>query len=364
MSRRTPLFEQHVAAGGKMVDFAGWEMALHYGSQIEEHRVVREDAGMFDVSHMGVVDLRGANARELLRILLANDVAKLQSPGKALYSCMLKHDGGVIDDLIVYFLSNNLFRLVVNAGTRDKDLAWIRKQADELGVVVAERSELAMIAVQGPKARQRANNVFTPAQRQAAEALSSFSGVESEGLFIARTGYTGEEGYEIMLDAADVAELWQALLLQGIRPVGLGARDSLRLEAGMNLYGLDMDESTTPLVSGLGWTVALSPGNRHFIGRRALEAQHDQDSLPKLVGLVLQGRGVLRSGQTVLVDGKVVGMTTSGGFSPSLNRSIALARVEAVVDDRCQVEVRGKALLCKVVKPPFVRHGKACIELD
>ena len=364
MTISTPLLDQHIAAGGKMVDFAGWEMPLHYGSQIEEHHAVRRDAGMFDVSHMAVVDLRGAGVRDFLRTLLANDVAKLKTPGKALYSCMLKEDGGVIDDLIVYFLADDFFRLVVNAGTRDKDLAWIRRQAAPASVEVVERRDLAMIAVQGPHAREKADKVFTPAQCRAAQALKVFSGVESEGLFIARTGYTGEEGYEIMVDAADAPGLWQVLLAQGVRPIGLGARDSLRLEAGMNLYGSDMDESTTPLVSGLSWTVALEPQTRDFTGRSALETQRDQGNLQKVVGLVLQGRGVLRAHQKVVLDGKTVGETTSGGFSPSLNKSIALARVEACVADTCQVEVRGKGLDCIVVKPPFVRHGKACIDLD
>ncbi len=364
MAKHTPLLDQHVAAGGKIVDFAGWEMPLHYGSQIEEHHAVRQDAGMFDVSHMAVVDLRGACVRDFLRTLLANDVAKLKESGKALYSCMLKEDGGVIDDLIVYFISDDFFRLVVNAGTRDKDLAWIRAQAKPVGVEVIERNDLAMIAVQGPQAREKAHNVFTPTQRQAAEALKVFSGVESDGLFIARTGYTGEEGYEIMIDAADAPGLWQVLLAQGVRPIGLGARDSLRLEAGMNLYGSDMDESTTPLISGLSWTVAMEPSARAFTGRSALEAQRDQGNLQKLVGLVLQGRGVLRAHQKVVLEGQIVGETTSGGFSPSLNRSIALARVDARIGETCQVDVRGKGLDCRVVKPPFVRNGKACIDLD
>ncbi len=364
MVKRTPLFEQHLAAGGKMVDFAGWEMPLHYGSQIEEHHAVRQGAGMFDVSHMAVVDLRGEGVRDFLRMLLANDVARLKERGKALYSCMLREDGGVLDDLIVYALADDFFRLVVNAGTRDKDLAWIRAQARAGDIEVVERSDLAMIAVQGPQARAKVDSLLSPAQRRCAEALKPFCAAESEGLFIARTGYTGEEGYEIVVAAAEAAELWRQLLAQGVRPIGLGARDSLRLEAGMNLYGADMDESTTPLVSALGWTVAFEPRERAFIGRSALEAQRERGNLQKLVGLVLQGRGVLRAHQKVVVDGEVVGETTSGGFSPTLNRSIALARVAARVAGSCQVAVRGRELSCKVVKPPFVRHGKRCIELD
>ena len=363
MAKQTPLYEQHLAAGGKMVDFAGWQMPLHYGSQIEEHHSVRRDAGMFDVSHMTVVDLHGARTKDFLRHLLANDVARLKVAGKALYSCMLGEDGGVIDDLIVYFLSDEFFRLVVNAATRDKDLAWIRQQAEAFGVEVSERADLAMIAVQGPHARAKVDALLNAEQRQAVAGLKVFSAVERGGWFIARTGYTGEDGYEIMVAAEQAASLWQALLEQGVAPIGLGARDSLRLEAGMNLYGSDMDETTTPLVSGLGWTVAFEPADRDFIGRAALEAQHGRDDLRKLVGLMLEGRGVLRAHQKVVVDGEVVGETTSGGFSPTLNRSIALARVDGAVAGHCQVEVRGRALDCRIVKPPFVRHGQACVEL-
>ena len=364
MTANTPLYDLHVAAGGKMVDFAGWNMPINYGSQIEEHHAVRQDAGMFDVSHMTVVDVQGAEAQPFLQRLLANDVAKLKVPGKALYSCMLKQDSGVIDDLIVYYLSETDFRVVVNAATREKDLEWIETQAAKFDVQVSERAELAMIAVQGPNARAKAAAALSPAQAQAAEALKVFVGVACGEMFIARTGYTGEDGYEIMVPAAEAQALWTRLLEQGVRPCGLGARDSLRLEAGMSLYGSDMDESTSPLESGLGWTIAWQPEDRDFIGRQSLEAQRDDASLNQFVGLVLLDKGVLRSHQTVIWNGDEVGETTSGGFSPTLGRSIALARVSAEVGGECQVEVRGKQLQCKVVKPPFVRHGKACIELD
>lgn len=363
MAKNTPLYPQHLAATGKMVDFAGWNMPLNYGSQIEEHHVVRRDAGMFDVSHMAVVDLRGAKVRDCLRYLLANDVAKLSEIGKALYACMLKDDGGVIDDLIVYFLGDTCFRLVVNAATREKDLAWIEQQAKAFDVSVVERTDLAMIAVQGPNARDKANAVFSATQRDAVAELKVFSAVESEAWFIARTGYTGEQGYEIILPAEEAPALWQDLLAEGVAPIGLGARDSLRLEAGMNLYGSDMDETASPLVSGLSWTIAWQPGERDFIGRSALEAQRHQTDLPKLVALVLNGRGILRSHQKVVLDGVEVGETTSGGFSPTLKRSIAFARVDASVTTHCQVDVRGKSLDCTVVKAPFVRNGQICIEL-
>ncbi len=364
MSNKTPLFNQHLACGGKMVDFAGWNMPLNYGSQLDEHQAVRRDAGMFDVSHMVVVDLQGAKVKAFLQKLLANDVAKLKQSGKALYSCMLQQDGGIIDDLIVYYLNEQNFRMVVNAGTRDKDLTWIEKQAAAFDIIVTERADLAMIAVQGPNARAKAHAAMTAAQADAATSLKVFMGLESEGLFIARTGYTGEDGYEIMMPAEQATAMWQALLVQGVSPCGLGCRDSLRLEAGMNLYGSDMDENISPLEASLNWTVAWQPAERDFIGRQALEAQRDKGGLRQFVGLVLQDKGVLRAHQQVMLNGHIVGVTTSGGFSPSLERSIAFARVTAEVADKCQVAVRGRDLTCKVVKPPFVRHGKICVELN
>jgi aminomethyltransferase len=364
MPHKTPLYDQHVACGGKMVDFAGWQMPLNYGSQIEEHHAVRNDAGMFDVSHMTVVDIKGAGAKSFLQKLLANDVARLKESGKALYSCMLNEDGGVIDDLIVYFLDDENFRMVVNAATHDKDMDWIEHQARSLEVTITERADLAMIAVQGPRGREKAHAVLSATQSEAAEGLKVFFAVETEGLFIARTGYTGEDGYEIMVPAEQAAEMWQKLLAAGVHPCGLGARDSLRLEAGMNLYGSDMDENTGPLESGLGWTIAWEPPRRVFIGRKRLEEQRIKKGQARFVGLVLEDKGVLRAHQTVIWNGDPAGETTSGGFSPTLGRSIALARVAAQVGDECHVEVRGRQLLCRVVKPPFVRHGKACIELD
>src|SRR5580693_6201068 len=355
MGLKTVLYDTHGRSGAKIVDFGGWEMPLHYGSQIEEHHTVRRDAGMFDVSHMGVVDLRGDRVREFLQRLLANDVGRLKTPGKALYSCMLLPSGGVIDDLIVYFLSDTWFRLVVNAGTRDKDLAWIRRHAAAFAVTVAEQRDLAMIAIQGPRAREKTLPLLAPAQRPAAQELAPFYGASLDSWFVARTGYTGEDGFEVMLPAGDAAKTWDALRAQGVLPAGLGARDTLRLEAGMNLYGNDMDEDHHPLESGLAWTVAFEPRERDFIGRQALERLRDGGL--ELVGLVLEERGVLRSHQKVLPSGEV----TSGTFSPTLNRSIALARVPRTGAVRVQVEIRGKLHAASIVKPPFVRHGKALI---
>jgi aminomethyltransferase len=358
MSLKTPLYEAHLEAGARMVDFGGWEMPISYGSQIEEHHQVRQAAGMFDVSHMTVVDLAGERCREFLARLLANDVARLQQAGKAMYSCMLNDDGGVIDDLITYFISDTRFRLVVNAATRDKDLAWIRRQAAAFEVEVTERPELAMIAVQGPAARDAVIGLLDAAGGQAARELEPFTSCQLGELFMARTGYTGEDGFEITLPGEQAAGLWQRLLGVGVQPCGLGARDTLRLEAGMNLYGQDMDETVTPLESGLAWTVAMKD-DRDFIGRPALEAQKQSGPERKLVGLVLQDRGVLRHGQKVLTEAGE-GVLTSGSFSPTLERSIGLARIPAAARDKARVEIRGRALEVKIVRPPFVRAGQVC----
>ena len=360
MGLKTPLFDTHVAVGARMVDFGGWDMPVNYGSQIEEHHAVRHDAGMFDVSHMLVVDLTGARVREFLRYLLANDVARLKESGKALYSCMLNERGGVIDDLIVYFIDERWFRVVVNAGTRDKDTAWLRQHAAAFDVQVNPRTDLAMIAIQGPNARAKAATLIA-AHATAALELKPFTGHELGQYFVARTGYTGEDGWEIMMPAAEAAQFWANLQAAGVAPCGLGARDTLRLEAGMNLYGNDMDEGVTPLESGLTWTVAFDPPERKFIGRPALDAMRAHGVPRKLVGLVLEERGVLRSHQKVVVPGGGEGELTSGTFSPSLQKSIGFARVPAAAGDEVQVDIRGKLLPARVVKYPFVRHGKGLI---
>lgn len=361
MGRQTPLFKLHQELGARIVDFGGWDMPVQYSSQIGEHHAVRRGAGVFDVSHMCVVDLKGPRVREFLRYLVANDVAKLKTPGKALYTCMLDERGGVLDDLIIYFLTESWFRVVVNAGTRDKDLAWIRRVAGSFGIEVTERADLAMLAVQGPDARAKAAQLLKPADAQAALALEPFVGRELGSWFVARTGYTGEDGFEIMMPAGDAVPAWRKLNSLGVASCGLGARDTLRLEAGMNLYGNDMDESTDPFESGLGWTVAMEPQERDFIGRAALAAIRKGGSPKKLVGLLLEDRGVLRSHQKVLAGAAGEGQTTSGTFSPTLERSIALARVPAGTGERVQVDIRGKLLNARVVKPPFVRNGKALI---
>jgi aminomethyltransferase len=344
-----------------MVDFGGWDMPVQYSSQIGEHHAVRRAAGVFDVSHMGVLDLRGQGVRAFLQQLLANDAGKLKVPGKALYSCMLNEHAGVLDDLIVYYLNDYWFRMVVNAGTRDKDLAWIREHARTFAVEVTERTDLAMLAVQGPEARAKAAQLLAPPEGAAALALDTFVGREIGRWFLARTGYTGEDGFEIMMPAADAVPAWRGLNSLGVASCGLGARDTLRLEAGMNLYGNDMDESTHPLESGLGWTVALEPPERDFVGRAALEPIAREGSPRKLVGLLLEERGVLRAHQKVLAAAAGEGEITSGTYSPTLERSIALARVPSSTGGRVQVEVRGKLLGARVVKPPFVRAGQSLI---
>ncbi|MEW6021775.1 MAG: glycine cleavage system aminomethyltransferase GcvT [Pseudomonadota bacterium] len=367
----TPLNSAHRAAGAKMVDFGGWDMPVNYGSQIEEHHAVRTDAGMFDVSHMCVVDLEGANVRAFLRGLLANNVDKLQVPGKALYSAMLNPEGGVIDDLIVYFFREDWFRLVVNAGTAEKDVAWMRQQNDATnsGLTITPRraglidtdKAIALVAVQGPNARAKVWEVL-PQTKVASEAMKPFNVVIVPDTafgeaMVARTGYTGEDGFEIGVPATQVEALWNALIAAGVKPAGLGARDTLRLEAGMNLYGQDMDDSVNPLDAGLGWTIDLV-SERDFIGKAALQ---NKGQNAQFVGLILREKGgILRAHQKVIAASGAEGEITSGTFSPSMQQAIALARVpmDVQVGDTVHVEIRDKKLAASVVKLPFVRNGK------
>ncbi len=361
MPDKTPLYERHVESGARMVDFGGWDMPLHYGSQIDEHRVVRESAGIFDVSHMTVVDVSGQDAEAYLRKLLANDVAKLDRPGRGLYGCMLNDAGGVIDDLIVYWRDASDYRVVVNAATRVQDLDWMCAVAADFAVTVRERAGLMMLAVQGPTATKLAAPLLPAALRLSALDQSPFSFVGDSDWFVARTGYTGEDGWEIILDVTAGCDLWDAAVAAGIRPCGLGARDTLRLEAGLALYGQDMDQQVSPLVSALGWTVAWEPAGREFIGRAALEQQRDAGPAEKLVGLILEDRGIMRHGQRVLT-GSGDGTITSGGFSPTMQRSIALARIPADVTGTCQVQIRNDKRNAKIVRPPFVRHGRILVD--
>ncbi len=360
MGQRTPLYDLHLALGAKMVDFNGWDMPLHYGSQVEEHHQVRRDCGVFDVSHMAILDIAGPDAGAFLRHVLANDVASLDGPGKALYSTMLNAQGGVVDDLVVYLLEDG-YRLVVNAATRDKDLAWLAAHRGDFDVCWRERDDLAMLAIQGPQARARSVELVSTSRASLIHDLQPFQGFADGDWFIARTGYTGEDGVEILLPAGQAADFFNELVGAGISPIGLGARDTLRLEAGLNLYGQDIDEQVSPLTASLGWSIAWEPAERDFVGRAALETQRRTGGQPKRVGLVLEERGVLRAHQVVRVNGVGEGEITSGSFSPTLGKSIALARVPAATGERAEVEIRGKWYPVRVVKPRFVRHGQPLI---
>jgi aminomethyltransferase len=355
----TPLYQAHIDAQGKMVDFGGWEMPLNYGSQIEEHHQVRSDAGMFDVSHMTVVDFKGTQAKVFVQTLIANDVEKLKTEGKALYSCMLNESGGVVDDLIVYYINDEDYRMVINAGTTEKDIAWINLQAQSFDVSVEPKFDLAMIAVQGPNAREKVFAAMPGVENIAGE-LKPFNAASLGSLFIARTGYTGEDGFEIMLPDKSAEFTWKMLLEGGVKPCGLGARDTLRLEAGMSLYGSEMNDEVSPLEAALSWTVDLSNEDRQFVGRKALEELKDEGAKNTIVGLVLEGKGVIRNNQKVVTslgDGEV----TSGTFSPTMGKAIALARVPIDATGSCEIEMRNKLVSAKIVKPPFVRNGKVLV---
>jgi len=357
--KHTPLYQAHIDADGKMVDFGGWEMPLNYGSQIEEHHQVRNDVGMFDVSHMTTVDFKGAEAKKFLQTLIANDVDKLKVAGKALYSCMLNETGGVVDDLIVYYQDDENYRMVINAGTTEKDIAWINAQAEGFDVAVEPKLDLAMIAVQGPNARQKVYEAI-PGIEDVAGELKPFNSASLGGLFIARTGYTGEDGFEIMLPEKSAEFTWKMLMEVGVKPCGLGARDTLRLEAGMSLYGSEMNDEVSPLEAALTWTVDLTDEDRRFVGRDALEALKDKGANNTIVGLVLEGKGVIRDHQKVMTNNGE-GEVTSGTFSPTMNKAIALASVPKGSEGLCEIEMRNKMVSAKIVKPPFVRNGKVLV---
>lgn len=355
MTQRTPLYDCHVKAKACLVDFAGWEMPLHYGSQIQEHHAVRKEAGIFDVSHMGVVDIEGSDSAAFLRYLLANDVEKLKSVGDALYTCMLNEQGGVVDDLIVYRIADSGYRLVINAGCRDKDMNWLHNISQKFQVSIKPHPELCILAVQGPHALGIVKQIL-PEFSSAISELKPFKAILKNDLLIARTGYTGEIGVEMIVSAQKARNLWSQFIARGVHPCGLGARDTLRLEAGLNLYGQDMDEDTSPLVSNLEWTIVWND-ERNFVGRDALLKQKSQGVAEKMVGLVMeQQAGVLRHGQSVVIEGNGTGIITSGTFSPTLNCAIALARVPVTIGDKAQVERRGQLLTVKIVKPPFVKR--------
>ncbi len=362
MLQKTPLYQQHIAAGAKCVDFFGWEMPLHYGSQLEEHHFVRRDAGVFDVSHMTGVDITGADAEDYLRFILANDVGRLRTPGRALYSCLLTEAGGILDDLIVYYLAPEHYRIIFNSATRLRVLAWVKLQKKGFDVTTKACEGQAILAVQGPQAIAKVTQILPDCAEQI-NALRPFHSLQHNNWLIARTGYTGEDGVEIMLPASDAADFWEALLSKGVKPCGLGARDTLRLEAGLNLSGTDMDENTTPLESNLAWTIAWQPEDREFIGRWALQTEREGGVKKKLVGILLDGKGVLRDGQKIFFADGDEGEITSGGFSPTLGKGIGFARVPLPLSQACEVELRaGRRQAVQLVKVPFVRNGQTVFE--
>jgi aminomethyltransferase len=362
MGKQTALYAQHQAAGAKLVDFAGWDMPLHYRSQLQEHHAVRRDSGLFDVSHMLAIDIYGINSIAYLSYLLANNPQRL-TPGKALYSCLLNHEAGILDDLIVYQLSEKHYRIVVNAGNREQDLNWLHEQAKNFNkLIIEQRTDLSIIAIQGPHARHKAHTAFNPAQQSRLDDLKPFHCIEQDGWCIARTGYTGEDGYEVMLPHHQTEAFWQRLIALDMMTCGLGARDTLRLEAGFNLHGADMDAYTTPLESNLEWTVAWEPSTRDFIGRKALSVQRDQRQRVVLRGLVLEERAILRKDCVLITKQGNTGQITSASFSPSLGCSIALARLPLASEEYCQVIIREKHYRAKIVNPPFVRKGKKAFE--
>jgi aminomethyltransferase len=361
--KQTPLYTLHQQANAKLVDFAGWSMPIHYGSQVQEHHTVRQSAGLFDVSHMGVLDITGAQAKDFLRYACANDVNRLKAPGHALYTCLLNAEGGIVDDLIIYWIAEDFYRVVLNASRREADFACFESLACGFDVALTMRPEFCIIAVQGPDAIAAVQSVMGEAWATRIVALKPFQLIVHEDLQIARTGYTGEHGVEMILSAEQAVELWQQLVAYDVKPCGLGARDTLRLEAGLNLYGTDMNDATTPDESNLAWTVSLHDEARDFIGKAAILSQRAQGAGHTLVGLVMDERGMLRNHQTVYVQGQPVGEITSGSFAPTLNKAIALARLPVnVVDQALTVDRRGTAMAVRVVKPPFVRFGQSKID--
>lgn len=358
MANKTPLYESHLKSGAKIVDFHGWDMPVNYGSQIEEHHAVRKASGMFDVSHMTIVDVRGDDARKYLLNLVPNNVDKLKESGKALYTAMLTEQGGIIDDLIIYYLEPTYYRLVVNSATREKDLAWLQKQAEPYRVKITPQFHLAMIAVQGPTARALAKKALSPEKASIVDTLGAFYGKPVGEWFVARTGYTGEDGLEVMMPEKEAPAFWQALLDAGVKPCGLGARDTLRLEAGLNLYGSDMDDTLTPLESNITWTIAFEPADRQFIGRNVLDKQKQAGVKRVLTGAVLLDRGVPREHDKVFANGKEIGVVTSGTFSPTLEKGIAFVRIAAGTQGEIEIDSRGRRLKAKIVKLPFVKQSK------
>jgi len=361
--RRTPLHDVHVAAGARMVEFAGWSMPVQYSSVLQEHHAVRTAAGLFDVSHMGEASVRGPGACDLLQRLTCNDVGRL-TPGRAQYNALTTPDGTFVDDLIVYMLGDNDYLVVLNAGNTSKDLAWIRKHVPEVGVELVDVSDrYALIALQGPRSTEMLQSLT---ELELAK-LRYFRLAQAEVLeapcIVARTGYTGEDGFEIFAPPSSAPSVWTALLREGealgARPAGLAARDTLRLEAKMTLYGNDIDETTTVLEADLGWIVKLAKGE--FIGKDVLERQSRDGLSRKLVGFEMAGRAIARSGYDVILGGEVVGQVTSGSHSPTLGKSIGLAYLPVGMWEPgtvFEIDIRGRREAATVVATPFYKRPR------
>lgn len=359
---RSPLHDRHVAAGAKLVEFAGWEMPVQYSGVIGEHRAVRSAAGLFDVSHMGEFLVTGPAAEVFLQRLTPNDVSKL-TPGRAHYSGLLTSEGTYIDDLLVYRLGDEEFLLVVNAANTAKDFAWVKEQLDGEVELTDRSSDYALLALQGPKARA----ILQPLTETDLSAIRYYRFADgvvagSPGL-ISRTGYTGEDGFELYLPPAEASTVWDRLLEAGtpvgLVAAGLGARDTLRLEAGMALYGHEIDHTTTPWDAGLDWMVKLDKGD--FIGRQALVAQKEAGTERCLVGFEIEGRGIARQGHVVMSADEKVGEVTSGTWSPTFEKALGMAYVPnglAPPATELALEVRGKVIPARVVELPFYKRSK------
>jgi aminomethyltransferase len=360
--KRTPLFEQHRAAGARIIPFAGWEMPVQYAGIVEEHRAVRERAGLFDVSHMGELWLRGPSALEVLAGLVTNDAARLPI-GKGLYTCACNAQGTILDDLIVYRVAAEEALVVCNAGNRAKMAPHFAQAAKGRCDFADESDATALLALHGPRAVEVLRALQLPAQLTELPRFGVGRGVlRGLPVLVARTGYTGEDGFELFVSAAQAAQLWSLLLEAGgtfgLQPVGLGARDTLRLEAALRLYGNDIDETTDPWEAGLGWTVKLE--GRSFLGSDALQERKRRGLTRKLVGLEMVGRGIARHGYPVVHGGQQIGLVTSGSPCPTLGKNLGLAYVpiaHAELGSQLHVEVRGKPIEAKVVALPFYKRG-------
>ncbi len=362
--KHTALYDQHTRLNAKLVDFSGWEMPIQYTSQIAEHQAVRTSVGLFDVSHMAIVDIQGTESIPFLRHLLANDIHKLKHNGQALYTCMLNEQGGIIDDLIAYRLRPDYFRCIINAACVTDDIAWIQQQAAAFSVVIEQPEDLCILALQGPQARTLATSLLPEPFQQAVTALKPFHAFHHDTGLIARTGYTGEDGLELVLPSKAANHFWERAMEAHVTPCGLAARDTLRIEAGLNLYGQDMDQRTSPLISNLAWTVSFTDPDRHFIGRKALIQEQHNGITEKLVGIAMTERGVLRNGQAIQFNNGTQGIITSGSFSPTLNHAIGFARVPIETSEQGSIVVRKKTIPVQLTSLPFVRQGKVCHPLQ